>query len=84
MPCWIQPRKMDSISSYLAKKTNVKELNVEIQVKGRYSQVIHSRQQKDSIISRLLIRNLGLIVIGEGDCSIKPTLPVFEKVPMMQ
>ena len=29
-------------------------------------------------------RNLGLIVIGEGDCSIKPTLPVFEKVPMMQ
>lgn len=29
-------------------------------------------------------RNLGLFVIGEGDCSIKPTLPVFEKVPMMQ
>jgi hypothetical protein len=46
---------MDSIYSYLAKKTNVKELNVEVQVKGRYSRAIHARQQKDSIISRLLI-----------------------------
>jgi hypothetical protein len=27
---------MDSKYGYLAKKTNVKELNVEIQVKGRY------------------------------------------------
>jgi hypothetical protein len=33
---------MDSKYGYLAKKTNVKELNVEIQVKGRYSQAIHS------------------------------------------
>ncbi len=29
-------------------------------------------------------RNLGLIVIDEGDGSIKPTSHVFEKVPMMQ
>ncbi len=75
---------MDLIYSYLPKKTNVKELNVEIRSKRSlfpgYSLETAKRFDNKSIA----YRNLGLIVIGEGDCSIKPTLPVFEKVPMMQ
>ena len=74
---------MDSIYSYLAKKTNVKELNVEIQVKGRYpGYSLETAKRFDN--KSIAYRNLGLIVIDEGDCIIKPTLPVFEKVPMMQ
>ena len=75
---------MDLIYSYLAKKTNVKELNVKIRSKRSlipgYSLETAKRFDNKSIA----YKNLGLIVIGEGDCSIKPTLPVFEKVQMMQ
>ena len=74
---------MDLIYSYLPKKTNVKELNVEIQVKGRYpGYSLETAKRFDN--KSIAYRNLGLIVIGEWDCSIKPTLPVFEKVQMMQ
>ena len=75
---------MVSIYSYLAKKTNVKELNVEIQAKGRYPGYSLETAKRFDSNKSIAYRNLGLIVIDEGDCIIKPTLPVFEKVPMMQ
>jgi hypothetical protein len=69
---------MDSKYGYLAKKTNVKELNAEIQVKGRYpGYSLETAKGFDN--KSIAYRNL-----DDVDCSIKPTLPVFEKVPMMQ
>ncbi len=52
---------MDSTYSYLAKKTNVKELNVEIQVKGRYpGYSLETAKRFDN--KSIAYRNLGLNV----------------------
>lgn len=67
----------------MPKKTNAKELNVEIQVKGRYPGYSFETAKRFDNKS-IAYRNLGLIVIDEGDGSIKLTSHVFEKVPMMQ